>query len=209
MKSPRDCALESEQHPQLPPGADERVSGYGVMGQPFTSSHVLGLRRWTASSVGDQFTSIWHREPDGIWHFYESAQPQFACSRWFGHGVQESTVVDIDVTWDAPNVLRVISPQVLEWTLTLDSSPMTRIMSGVGQHAAAARLAFVSDAQGDGCCCIGDAGHREGQHDGTDSQWPAVRRQSAANLAGRGCEREDQRSGHRAASAVARAGPPW
>ncbi|MGY4542183.1 hypothetical protein ACVWY0_002096 [Arthrobacter sp. UYNi723] len=133
MKSPRDCALESEQHPQLPPGTDERVSGYGVMGQPFASGHVLGLRRWTASSVGDQFTSIWHRDPDGIWHFYESAQPQFACSRWFGHGVQESTIVDIDVTWDAPNVLRVTSPQLVDWTLTLDSSPMTRVMSSVGR----------------------------------------------------------------------------
>lgn len=133
MKSPRDCALESERNPQLPPGAEERVSGYGVMGQPFASGHVLGLRRWTASSVGDQFTSIWHRDPEGHWHFYESAQPQFACSRWFGHGVQESTVVDIDVTWDAPNVLHVISPGLVDWTLTLDSSPMTRVMNGVGR----------------------------------------------------------------------------
>lgn len=132
MKSPRDCALESEQHPRLPRGAEERVSGYGVMGQPFASGHVLGLRRWTASSVGDQFTSIWHRDPEGTWHFYESAQPEFACSRWFGHGVQESTVVDIDVSWDTPQVLRVTSPGLVDWTLTLDSSPMTRVMSGVG-----------------------------------------------------------------------------
>ena len=102
------------------------------MGQPFASGHVLGLRRWTASSVGDQFTSIWHRDPDGVWHFYETAQPQFACSRWFGHGVQESTVVDIDVTWDAPNVLRVTSPLV-DWTLTLDSSPMTRVMNSASR----------------------------------------------------------------------------
>lgn len=102
------------------------------MGQPFASGHVLGLRRWTASSVGEQFTSIWHRDPAGDWHFYESAQPEFACSRWFGHGVQESTVVDIDVRWTGPDVLRVVSPDLLDWTLTLDSSPMTRVMSGVG-----------------------------------------------------------------------------
>jgi hypothetical protein len=102
------------------------------MGQSFASGHVLGLRRWTASSVGDRFTSIWHRDSDGIWHFYESAQPEFACSRWFGHGVQESTIVDIDVTWEAPNVLHVVSPQLVDWTLTLDSSPMTRVMSGIG-----------------------------------------------------------------------------
>ena len=133
MKSPRDHALESEQHPVLPPGGDERVSGYGVMGQPFASGHVLGLRRWTASSVGEQFTSIWHRDPAGSWRFYESAQPQFACSRWFGHGVQESTVVDIDVTWEGATVLRVVSGQLVDWTLTLDSSPMTWAMSHVGR----------------------------------------------------------------------------
>jgi hypothetical protein len=103
------------------------------MGQPFASGHVLGLRRWTASSVGEQFTSIWHRDPNDVWRFYESAQPEFACSRWFGHGVQESTVVDIDISWDAPDVLRVTSPQLLAWTLKLDSSPMTHVMSTVGR----------------------------------------------------------------------------
>ena len=133
MKSPQDFAAESERHPQLPAGAGERVSGYGVMGQPFASGHVLGLRRWTASSVGDQFTSIWHRDPEGTWHFYESAQPEFACSRWFGHGVQESTVVDIDLAWEGPNVLHITSPPRIDWTLTLDSSPMTRAMSTVGR----------------------------------------------------------------------------
>jgi hypothetical protein len=46
------------------------LSGYGVMGLPFGSGHVLGLRRWTASSVGEGFTSIWHRDPAGRWTFY-------------------------------------------------------------------------------------------------------------------------------------------
>jgi hypothetical protein len=103
------------------------------MGQPFASGQVLGLRRWTASSIGEQFTSIWHREADGNWHFYESAQPEFACSRWFGHGVQESTVVDIEVTWESPHVLHVTSPELVDWTLTLGASPMTRVMSSVGR----------------------------------------------------------------------------
>lgn len=132
VRSPRDCAQETESHPQLPPGSEERVSGYGVMGQPFASGDVLGLRRWTASSVGERFTSIWHRRPGGAWHFYESAQPEVACSRWFGHGVQESTVVDIDVTWEGPNLLRVASPGLIDWRLTLGSTPMTRVMSTVG-----------------------------------------------------------------------------
>jgi len=124
--------VESERHPLLPPGSEERVAGYGVMGQPFASGHVLGLRRWTASSVGEQFTSIWHREPDGTWHFYESAQPQFACSRWFGHGVQESVVVPIDVTWDGPAQLHVTAEGRVDWHLTLSASPMTRVMNAMG-----------------------------------------------------------------------------
>lgn len=130
MRPPRDYAQQAESHPQLPPGAEERVSGYGVMGQTFASGHVLGLRRWTASSVGEQFTSIWHREPDGRWHFYESAQPQFACSRWFGHGVQESVVVPIEVSWDGAADLHVTAERV-DWHLTLAASPMTRMMNAM------------------------------------------------------------------------------
>jgi hypothetical protein len=93
---------------------------------------VLGLRRWTASSVGEQFTSVWHREPDGRWHFYESAQPEFACSRWFGHGVEESVVIPIDVTWDGPTQLHVTADGRVDWSVTLASSPMTRAMTAMG-----------------------------------------------------------------------------
>lgn len=132
MRPPREYAEESERHPQLPPGSEERVAGYGVMGQTFESGHVLGLRRWTASSVGEQFTSIWHREPDGSWHFYESAQPQVACSRWFGHGVQESVVVPIEVSWDGPTQLHVRAEGCVDWRLTLAASPMTRVMNAMG-----------------------------------------------------------------------------
>ena len=46
--------------------------------------------------------------------------------------MQESTVVDIDVTWEAANVLRVTSQDLIDWELTLESSPMTRVMSYVG-----------------------------------------------------------------------------
>lgn len=131
MLPPREYALESERHPHLPRGPEERVSGYGVMGQPFASGHVLGLRRWTASSVGEQFTSIWHREPDGRWNFYESAQPQFACSRWFGHGVHESVVTPIEVTWDGPAQLHVSAEGRVDWRVTLAPSPMTRVMNSM------------------------------------------------------------------------------
>ena len=56
MKAPAQYAQAREDQPVLPKADCERVSGYGVMGLPFASGHVLGLRRWTASSVGDRFT---------------------------------------------------------------------------------------------------------------------------------------------------------
>ena len=91
---------------------------------------------------------------------------------------------------------------LVDWTLQLDSSPMTRVMNSASRLLPLRRVAVVSDAQGNGCCRICDVGRGEGQHDGTDNRWPAVRRQPAADLASRRCEREDQWSGRRAASTV-------
>ncbi len=127
---PEEHAAKSEANPTLPPGEDERVSGYGVMGQPFASGHVLGLRRWTASSVGSDFTSIWHRYPDGRWRFLESAPSEIACSRWFGRGIQESLPAQISIDWPSPTTLHVTTADgSIDWTLELGSSPMTHVMN--------------------------------------------------------------------------------
>jgi hypothetical protein len=131
--TPRDYAKLAEAHPGLPEGPEERVSGYGLMGIPFSSGHVLGLRRWTASSVGEPFTSIWHRDPAGRWVFYESARCDVACSRWFGGGVEESRPAEISLTWEAADRLRVhTSDQTIDWSMTLAPSPVTRMMNGMG-----------------------------------------------------------------------------
>jgi hypothetical protein len=44
VREPAEFARQVEEHPQLPQAACERVTGYGVMGLPFRSGHVLGLR---------------------------------------------------------------------------------------------------------------------------------------------------------------------
>jgi hypothetical protein len=133
MKPPAAFAQAVEQTPVLPPGSCERVSGYGVMGLPFGSGHVLGLRRWTASSVGDRFTSIWHRDPDGRWTFYESVRCDVACSRYFGSDVERGKVIPIDLEWEGPYAfhLRTADGSV-DWTVELNSTPVTRMMSVVG-----------------------------------------------------------------------------
>jgi hypothetical protein len=130
--TPRQYVERAEAHPQLPEGTEERVSGYGLMGIPFSTGHVLGLRRWTASSVGEPFTSIWHRDPAGRWVFYETNKCTVACSRWFGGGVEESRPTGINLTWESADRLRVqTSGGYLDWSVTLGSSPVTQMMNGM------------------------------------------------------------------------------
>lgn len=133
MAAPRELAQAVEDRPVLPPGEGERVSGYGVMGLPFASGHVLGLRRWTASSVGDRFTSIWHRNPAGSWTFYESAPCEVACSRYFGDDVERFREGPIHLEWEAPNRLHVRTGDgAVDWELEMGSTAATRAMSAAG-----------------------------------------------------------------------------
>jgi hypothetical protein len=130
MRTPAQFAQAVEDRPVLPPGDGERVSGYGVMGLPFASGHVLGLRRWTASSVGDQFTSIWHRNPDGRWTFYESVSCEIACTRYFGADVAHVREGAIDLAWEAPDRLRVrTADEAVDWEVTIGATVVTRMMS--------------------------------------------------------------------------------
>jgi hypothetical protein len=132
VRAPAQFAHSVEDRPVLPPGDGERVSGYGVMGLPFASGHVLGLRRWTASSIGDRFTSIWHRDPMGSWTFYESAPCEVACSRYFGDDVQREEVVPIDLDWQTPTRLRIQTVDgAVDWTVDVEATARTRMMSTI------------------------------------------------------------------------------
>jgi hypothetical protein len=133
VHKPAELARQFEEHPQLPTADCERVSGYGVMGLPFDSGHVLGLRRWTASSVGDGYTSIWHRDPAGSWTFYQSAPAEIACTRYFGADVERVQTGPIAVDWQGERRLHIHTPDgAVEWTVELGSTPVTRMMSVAG-----------------------------------------------------------------------------
>jgi hypothetical protein len=133
MKTPSQFAQALEEHPILPNGDCERVSGYGVMGLPFASGHVLGLRRWTASSVGERFTSIWHRDPTGSWTFYESVPCKVACTRYFGGDVDRVVEGPIGLEWAAANRLRIATDDgAVDWTIEVGATAATRMMSAVG-----------------------------------------------------------------------------
>jgi hypothetical protein len=133
MKTPSQFAQTLEEHPVLPAGDCERVSGYGVMGLPFASGHVLGLRRWTASSVGDRFTSIWHRDRAGRWTFYESVPCQVACTRYFGADVDRVVEGPIRLEWKSSNRLRIATDDgAVDWMIEIGATGATRMMSAAG-----------------------------------------------------------------------------
>src|SRR6266516_6212777 len=84
MRRPAEIVEELERTADLPRGEEERFFGYGVMGLPFRSGHVLGLRRFPSSSIGPGYRSVWHRDPHGRWTFYQDQPAELACTRYVG-----------------------------------------------------------------------------------------------------------------------------
>jgi len=107
MTNPRQLAQRAEANPSPPKGSDERFSGYGVMGLTFRSGHVLGLRRFPASSIGPGYSSVWHRVPSGEWTFYQDVPPEQACARYFGPSLRRALVRTIEVRWTEADAFSV------------------------------------------------------------------------------------------------------
>jgi hypothetical protein len=131
MRQPAEIAEALERDSELPSGSEERFAGYGVMGLPFRSGHVLGLRRFPASSIGPGYRSVWHRDPDGGWTFYQDQPAELACTRYFGSAVDDVREGPIRVDWSGPRTLDIRADD-LEWTLDLASTPVTRLFNAVG-----------------------------------------------------------------------------
>jgi len=127
---PKDYALWTEFHAVLPSSTWERFSGYGVMGLPFSSGHVLALRRFPVSSVGAGYSSVWHRTPTGRWTFYADVEPAQSCSRYFSASVAEAITTEVVIEWTGSNQLGVAVPAAsLEWTIDLESTWQTAAMN--------------------------------------------------------------------------------
>lgn len=129
MKPPREHAAAAERAAEAPAGSGERFAGYGVMGLPFRSEHVLAMRRFPASSIGPGYTSVWHRDPAGTWTFYTDAEPLVSCNRYFGHEVDRVRITSIEVTWPSSETLRVSAGDSLVWESRLRSNPASRAMN--------------------------------------------------------------------------------
>jgi hypothetical protein len=134
MTEPRQLTKEIEERVEVPPGEWERFSGYGVMGLPFTSGHVLALRSFPATSLGMGYRSIWHRNPEGDWSFYQTISAKQSCPRYFGSALTKAQQVgDIEIIWTGANDFRVsIKENVqFEWKISLTTTPATRLMNSI------------------------------------------------------------------------------
>jgi hypothetical protein len=133
MAEPRELVNAIERQPSLPEGTEERFAGYGVMGLPFASGHILAMRRFPASSLGQAYTSVWHRDPDGHWSFYQDVPPEQACPRFFGSALAGALTSDIDLAWTGPRSfeMRIDGGDTLAWQVTLAPTAATRAMSAM------------------------------------------------------------------------------
>ena len=125
---------ELEERPALPPGPGERFAGYGVMGLPFRSGHLLALRRFPASSVGPGYRSVWHRDPQGRWTFVQDVSAEQGCTRYFGGAVAEIVSATIDIDWTAPREFSILAAGRelrLRWQARLIPSVSTRLMNAL------------------------------------------------------------------------------
>ncbi len=117
----------------LPSGDAERFAGYGVMGLPFASGHVLAMRRFPASSIGPGYSSVWHRTPSGVWTFWQDQAADQGCARYFSAAVSTVTETEIVVEWPEPDELRVRVPAAdLDWRSTMVATPRSKAFNALG-----------------------------------------------------------------------------
>lgn len=118
----------------LPAGSDERLAGYGIMGQPFRSGHVLALRRFPHTSIGSGYTSVWHCDLNGRWTMWNDVAPLDSCPRYFGPALTAVHQSTIDVAWPDPWTVHVHIDGVLDWQTTIAPTISTCMMSAVGSR---------------------------------------------------------------------------
>lgn len=134
MPAPKNMVEVIERQAEVPRGTEERFFGYGVVGLPFKSGHILALRRWPASSLGQSYTSVWHRNPEGRWTFIQDAPPQQACTRYFGSAVSQYLTSDIGITWTGEWDFSVDIPGEYEvhWQVSLEENFTTQMLNTLG-----------------------------------------------------------------------------
>ena len=130
--TPRQAVATVEGNPRLARGSDERFTGYGAMGVPFSGGHYLALRDMVASSLGTTYRAIWHRDPQGRWTIFTTAAPDLSCPRYFGSAAAVEQVPAIEIIWRDDWTVDVTLGTRLSWRLRLGSTPATMAMTSLG-----------------------------------------------------------------------------
>jgi hypothetical protein len=121
-----------ERNGKLPKGTEERFNGFGIMGITFDSGHILALRRFPQSSVGDAYTSVWHRTPYGYWTFYADIKPEHSCSRFFGRDINRTVISPISIEVSDSNKMCIqIKEHRLNWEFNIESNLKTKLMNAI------------------------------------------------------------------------------
>ena len=131
--TPQDTVAAVLANPMLPPGDDERFVGFGIMGLPFSNGHYLAMRQFPATTFAPPYLSVWHRDPSCNWTFYATTPGQQSCARYFGSATPNDAIqCDIDVSWVSSWSALIEIPGLLQWTVDLQATAATRLMSTIG-----------------------------------------------------------------------------
>lgn len=197
--TPQRAAEIAERGARLPAGQGDRFSGYAVLGVPFASGDVLALRRYTASTLGPGYTSVWHRSPAGRWVFYSDVAPDQSCARYFGGAVDRTVVGAIRLDWPSPCRLQVVVPSRLDWVIDLALSPAAWLFNAATDAMPEPwwQSRRVLRALG-----LFAAWHRAGHVDRAHAQWPPFYGRAATAVGG------DVQPGSRRQSRCRRRGSP-
>ncbi|KWX58266.1 hypothetical protein [Mycobacterium sp. NAZ190054] len=132
-RTPQAAAEAVAAHPVLPAGDDERFVGFGIMGMPFAGGHYLALRQFPATTFAPAYVSVWHRDPSCTWTFYATTPGQQSCARYFSSATPNDPVqCDIALAWESPWTVRIEIPGLLRWTVELQNTWATRLMTSIG-----------------------------------------------------------------------------
>lgn len=129
---PRELARAAVRDLVRPPGPGERFSGYGVMGQPFTSGHYLAFRHFPASPIGPGYRAVWHRDPQRRWTVYADAPPSSSCARYLGPALTATVRAEIGVGWTDERTLAIEIDHRFTWEMEVAPTVSTRLLSAVG-----------------------------------------------------------------------------
>ncbi len=73
---------------------------------------------------------MWHRDPSCNWTFYATTPGPQSCARYFSSATTNDAVqCDIDVTWLGPWSVHITIPELLHWTVDLQTTRATRLMT--------------------------------------------------------------------------------